>query len=564
MGLHDYLTVSVVKSSTAVMTVLFSVSCRLWQVTVAGFEPLLKFAYTSKLLFGKDDVLDIRNSASILGFRDLDEACFDFLLPKFFSSSKGTVPFPRKTCCKKKCKRQLSREDTGMDSDDMLLDEKEVKPVADSPSQQEVALLCKKTANSNVGSQSSAGTFTPVTEGANDTFTQCPKYRKFQMACGKETCAAEKSQNHVVTAIRDECQLPCSPCPNSANNRNETREADDIRPSRDGADESWKIQMLDKKQEDGMGRGEVHTGKKDMSETQGKWDEMERTTDDMKMEEEMEHTAGVSSLCRSIVKAVSMGQSTPLGQRSPGLILHHCPLRALAEGPAITRSLEQERAVMDINDDKKPAESGEPEQAEEQAEAERRRAVDDAMEERGGDDGRRQGCSMTPGCDPDAGSSSDMGSGLMQAASLELLKLQINLSSGGAADCPFFQELDQSKCLWKGAAGLSESEGASHSGVSSLTSGEDGDSETETEGDSELSARERARQVSAESSLLPRRCSCALSVPLCNCINERQLASLSGYYFTMFALDKTLVHYIKMQMSVCINLTESRIATVPG
>uniref|UniRef100_A0A3Q3FFZ7 BTB and CNC homology 1, basic leucine zipper transcription factor 1 b n=1 Tax=Labrus bergylta TaxID=56723 RepID=A0A3Q3FFZ7_9LABR len=58
------------------------------EVSVAGFEPLLKFAYTSKLLFGKDDVLEVRNSASILGFRDLDEACFEFLLPKFSSSTQ--------------------------------------------------------------------------------------------------------------------------------------------------------------------------------------------------------------------------------------------------------------------------------------------------------------------------------------------------------------------------------------------------------------------------------------------------------------------------------------------
>lgn len=474
-------------------------------MTVAGFEPLLKFAYTSKLLFGKDDVLDIRNSASILGFRDLDEACFDFLLPKFFSSGKGIVPFPRKTCCKKKCKMQLSRLDNDMDSDDMLLDEKEEKPVADSPAQQEMTWLCKKTMNSKVGSQNSAGTFTPVAEGSSDTFTQCPKYRKFQMACGKETCSTEKSQNYVATVIRDDCQLPCSPCPSSVNNKNETGETDDIRRSGDRADESWKAEIHDKKQEDGPGTGEAHMVKKDISETQGKWDDV------MKMEEEMEHMAGVSSLCRSSVKAVSM--DTLLGERSPGLILHHCPQRAFTEGPAITGSLGQERVVMDIKDDMNPAESGEPEPVsvqsnpEERAEAERRRV-----------DARREGCTMEkelaehPGSsqqDPDAGSSSDTGSGLMQTTSLELLKLHMNLSSSSTAGCPFFQELDQSKCLWKGV-GLSESEGASHSGVSSLNSGEDGDSETETEGDSESSARERARQVSSESSLLPRRCSCAL------------------------------------------------------
>uniref|UniRef100_A0A3P8WKC5 BTB domain-containing protein n=1 Tax=Cynoglossus semilaevis TaxID=244447 RepID=A0A3P8WKC5_CYNSE len=68
------------------------------EVSAAGFEPLLKFAYTSKLLFDKDSVLEIRNAASTLGFRDLDEACFDFLLPRFFSNDTDSVPVPRKTC----------------------------------------------------------------------------------------------------------------------------------------------------------------------------------------------------------------------------------------------------------------------------------------------------------------------------------------------------------------------------------------------------------------------------------------------------------------------------------
>lgn len=96
--------------------------------------------------------------------------------------------------------------------------------------------------------------------------------------------------------------------------------------------------------------------------------------------------------------------------------------------------------------------------------------------------------------DPDAGSSSSTGSG--KAPSIEWLDFRVNHRSARAG-CPFFQDLDQGKCLWKGAE-LSACEGASQSGVSSLTSGEDGedgDSETETEGDSESSTRERARQV---------------------------------------------------------------------
>ncbi|XP_057694420.1 transcription regulator protein BACH1-like [Corythoichthys intestinalis] len=53
------------------------------EVTAQGFEPLLQFAYTSKLLFTKENIHQIRSCAKFLGFRDLESACFDFLVPKF-------------------------------------------------------------------------------------------------------------------------------------------------------------------------------------------------------------------------------------------------------------------------------------------------------------------------------------------------------------------------------------------------------------------------------------------------------------------------------------------------
>ncbi|XP_061755345.1 transcription regulator protein BACH1b isoform X1 [Nerophis ophidion] len=96
------------------------------EVTVSGFEPLLKFAYTSELIFSKDDILEIRNSASILGFQDLDAACFDFLLPKFCrSSAESAPPSRRKTCCQETDKTPPSKEDSGAGID--------LKPACDAP-----------------------------------------------------------------------------------------------------------------------------------------------------------------------------------------------------------------------------------------------------------------------------------------------------------------------------------------------------------------------------------------------------------------------------------------------
>lgn len=484
------------------------------EVTVAGFEPLLKFAYTSKLLFGKDDVLEIRNSASVLGFRDLDEACFDFLLPKFFSSSKSSAPFLRKTCCKKKCKRRLSVENCGTDSDDMLLDEKEVKPVADSPSQQEVVLHCNKSVNNKMGSQNSTDTLVPVVEGTNGHFMQCPKYRKFQLACGKETCVTEKSLTNPLTEIRGDCVFSCVPFSSSANNHHEfPGNSNAHKQSKGGADGSWKTETDDIKIKKGICGGEVDMIKKDASGREGKWNKKDGGNNVMEVQEEPERTAGISSSDISNVKATSPEPSTGQGGRSSGLILHHCLPRVLNDGPAISRSLGQERIVMDIKDDEEAMDSAGQgplfihQKTEEQVGGktgcmERTTLPGNNTKERSllekevaehlamkmGSD-----TSQLSSQDPEAGRSADTGSGWVQSTSLECLKLYTNFSSTRTG-CPFIQDLDQSKCSWK-AAGLSECEGASQSGVSSLNSGEDGDSETETEGDSESYTRERARQV---------------------------------------------------------------------
>ncbi|XP_045546207.1 transcription regulator protein BACH1 isoform X2 [Salmo salar] len=183
------------------------------EVTVSGFESLLQFAYTSKLLFTKDTVVEIRHCASILGFRDLDSACFDFLLPKFFSSS--TSSFQRKTCCKTRCRRQSTRaEFSDIDTNkDVIDDDKRVKVVSDSPVEQDVG---GQPANDEMGRKSKHFTHPPEadiqSDGQTDYSLQCPKYRKFQQACGKvrlcvEACVPETTPDSLV--VREEgCPLP--------------------------------------------------------------------------------------------------------------------------------------------------------------------------------------------------------------------------------------------------------------------------------------------------------------------------------------------------------------------
>ncbi|XP_060902961.1 transcription regulator protein BACH1-like [Labrus mixtus] len=70
------------------------------EVTVEGFEPLLQFAYTSKLPFTKENIHAIHSSAEFLGFHNLESACFDFLIPKFSEGKRTSQEVRRRACCR--------------------------------------------------------------------------------------------------------------------------------------------------------------------------------------------------------------------------------------------------------------------------------------------------------------------------------------------------------------------------------------------------------------------------------------------------------------------------------
>lgn len=69
------------------------------EVTVEGFEPLLQFAYTSKLPFTKENIHAIHSSAEFLGFHNLESGCFDFLIPKFSEGKRTSLEVRRRACC---------------------------------------------------------------------------------------------------------------------------------------------------------------------------------------------------------------------------------------------------------------------------------------------------------------------------------------------------------------------------------------------------------------------------------------------------------------------------------
>lgn len=173
------------------------------QVTVEGFEPLLEFAYTSKLTFTKENVLDLRNCASVLGFKNLDKACFDFLLPKFFDSSRSTSKIQRKQCCKTKCCKALE----SLATRDDVTDENKTLPSQSQLQEKEPSSTPTEDATGSQNVQSDKHT---------DYSLLCPKYRKFQIACGKErpcldACGLETTPVPLARP-KDNCPLNCLPC----------------------------------------------------------------------------------------------------------------------------------------------------------------------------------------------------------------------------------------------------------------------------------------------------------------------------------------------------------------
>lgn len=464
----------------------------LLQVTVEGFEALLKFAYTSKLHFIKENVLQIRNAATMLGFRDLDEACFDFLLPKFFSKSKSTT---KKMCCKKNDKKQISKEEFSTDSDNASFCDKEVKPVADSSSQQEVSLDCSKSEKNMMESLKTKNTPTLGVDAGIDNSTQCPKYRKFQLACGKETYAPEKR-------ICKDCTRPCSPSLSSENSNKEhvvqfpgNSASNSNRESKGQTGEPLRTQTHDKRENHG---DKVEAGSEKLRSK--KKDELCV----MDTEEVMEHSSSPDTCRFNSPKTDKI-----LGERSLEFLQSsHCSLGTFND-LTITCSQEYQKFGADIKKPSRAAGGPEPGSVHQNTQ----------FEQKGenGRDGEKERERFTLGeistMEMEAAGPLDMQQGSDSApidpnfppgrlsAETSDRWAQSSSSEGPKArsdpSCLFYDDLEKAEYSCS-QAGMSECEGTSLSCGSPVNSGEDGYSETETEGDSESSTRERARQVSTK------------------------------------------------------------------
>ncbi|XP_037544237.1 transcription regulator protein BACH1b [Nematolebias whitei] len=479
------------------------------EVTVVGFEPLLKFAYTSKLHFGKEDVLEIQNSASILGFRDLDEACFDFLLPRFFSSNKDSCPFVRKTCCKKTCKRRLSVENGGTVPEEVLLNDKEVKPVADSSSRQDVTRDCSKSVSKKTGTLKNAKSLGTAVEDIDGIFQQCPKYRKFQQACQKELITEKSPTGPVKTVIEDGCFVSCFPCPSSAQCKIKVAVFGNSKSDKTIKEDAREAQETEVHSIPSETYGATWGADSDMKNTLERGEKMNEYASENNVKKMMEQTSGISSSDTLSVNIVALEPNPKLAENPLEVLSPCCPLSNFSDGHTIYRSLGNE-TIVNITETQEARNSGAADPGSDNqkeplgAEGEKTHSVcqDGGNGSQTGnmervaiiaEKLRERNTSWHNFQDLEVQCSTDTVGEWEQSPSLEYPNLLDNFRSTKNS-CPFFLDTEQGSCSLM-AAGMSECEVGSQSGVSSLNSGEDGDSETETEGDCEFITRERARQV---------------------------------------------------------------------
>ncbi|XP_062907007.1 transcription regulator protein BACH1-like [Mobula hypostoma] len=160
------------------------------EVTVKGFAPLLQFAYTAKLLLNKDNVLDVCRSVEFLGIHNIEKTCFSFLQARLFGKFKDHTEYPRNACFMSTCLKTNLKIPVGDNENSEIDDDVEEFLEFDnlkSPCPKlrkciEVREICPDAQHETTDSKY---TYLKQSEWAS-SLSLCPKYRKFQLACGKE------------------------------------------------------------------------------------------------------------------------------------------------------------------------------------------------------------------------------------------------------------------------------------------------------------------------------------------------------------------------------------------
>nr|XP_003219110.1 PREDICTED: transcription regulator protein BACH1 [Anolis carolinensis]XP_008105829.1 PREDICTED: transcription regulator protein BACH1 [Anolis carolinensis]XP_016847990.1 PREDICTED: transcription regulator protein BACH1 [Anolis carolinensis] len=167
------------------------------EITLKGFDPLLQFAYTSKLILDKDNVAEVCKCAEFLGIHDIEESCFQFLKFKFLDNKPDRLEYQKRKCCKQRCQEYCKTGaadygDLEIDDGNTLQNEciQDSQLKASKTEQIAEVPLLQDNVNQTCESISERG----LVFGLE---TQCPKYRKFQKALGTDKAPVVESSSNI-------------------------------------------------------------------------------------------------------------------------------------------------------------------------------------------------------------------------------------------------------------------------------------------------------------------------------------------------------------------------------
>ncbi|XP_076974912.1 transcription regulator protein BACH1 [Tamandua tetradactyla] len=177
------------------------------EVTVKGFEPLIQFAYTAKLILSKDNVDEVCKCVDFLGVHNIEESCFQFLKFKFSDSTADQQECQRKKCFPTHCQKTdlkfslLDQRDLEIDEVEEFLENENVQTPQCKLSR------CQENAKASPPRQDSASqtceSMCLEKDGALALPSLCPKYRKFQKAFGTDRVrTVESSVKDIQTSVQ--------------------------------------------------------------------------------------------------------------------------------------------------------------------------------------------------------------------------------------------------------------------------------------------------------------------------------------------------------------------------
>lgn len=159
------------------------------EITVKGFEPLIQFAYTAKLILSKDNVDEVCKCAEFLSVHNIEESCFQFLKFKFLDSTSE-----RRECARQKCfshcqkadsKSSFSEQkDLEINEAEEFLEKKSVQTLHCDPQRCHGSVKASPALQDSVSQ--TCQSLCVGKDGALALPSLCPKYRKFQKAFGTD------------------------------------------------------------------------------------------------------------------------------------------------------------------------------------------------------------------------------------------------------------------------------------------------------------------------------------------------------------------------------------------